>query len=135
MSTNNNIEPMTVVATHGQGNASQEYILLRANEDLNTRFVLVCDTTFEAPAHVSNKLRHSFWLPDLDLKKGDLFTMWTGKGTNKMTKLPDGRQMYHHYLQLGSAIWNDENDRALVMFLSRWKSFPVAGTNGLRRAA
>lgn len=135
----NNLPPMTVVSAQTLGGAGAEYVVLKANEDLNTKFVLVSDTTYYDEAHISNKLRHTFWLPDLELVAGDRFFMWTGKGTDGFnytvpgTRVP-GHRVYHHYLELGNAIWNDHKDRVTLMFMRRWTTDVVHG-NLLQRAA
>ena len=131
---------MSVVSAHTLGGAGSEYVVLKANEDLNTKFVLVSDTTYYDEEHISNKLRHTFWLPDLELTAGDQLFMWTGMGTDGFdysqpgTRVP-GHRYYHHYLELGNAIWNDQKDRVTLMFIKRWTTDVVHGNKLLRRAA
>lgn len=134
-----NLPPMAVVAAETVGGSEQEYVVLKANHDLNTRFVMLSDTTYLDPNHISNKLRHVFWLPDLELVAGDHFVVWTGYGTSgfftgQPAYLAPGRRWYHHYLNLGNSIWNDEKDRATLFFLQQWKTTLVHGRS-VQRAA
>lgn len=134
-----NVPPMAVVSAQTTGGPKNEYVVLKANRDLNTQFVMLSDTTYSSPTHISNKLRHVFWLPDLELFAGDHMVIWTGVGTSGfdlsgIASLVRGQRWYHHHLNLGGSIWNDEKDRATLFFLQQWSTTTVHAS-GLRRAA
>lgn len=117
---------MSVVSAETIGGASKEWVMLRANETLNTQFVMVSDTTYADDGNISNKLRHCFWLPDLVLQKGEFLCLNTGKGKSEFVALPNNR-MYDYYLNLGEPIWNDHGDRVTLFFLNSWKTNIVHG--------
>ena len=125
--TNVTLPPMTVVAAETVGGPADEYVLLRANEDQNAQFVMLSDTTYTAGGHISNKLRHVFWLPDVELKAGDHVAVWTGHGEDGFNSAAPGNRIYHYYLRLNSAIWNDDKDRATLFFINRWATNVVHG--------
>jgi len=137
--TNVTLPPMTVVAAETVGGPGDEYVLLRANQDQNAKYVMLSDTTYTDGGRISNKLRHVFWLPDVQLKAGDHVAVWTGHGTSGFgTSVPannvPGKRMYHYYLQLNSSIWNDDKDRATLFFLEQWATSAVHGRS-FKRAA
>jgi hypothetical protein len=125
---------MSVVSAETIGGASKEWVMFRANRAINTRFVMVSDTTYTGDGKISNKLRHVFWLPDIDLNAGDFFAMSTMTGKPSFSALPGGARMYHHYLNLDEPIWNDLGDRVTLFFLDEWETSAVHGRR-LRLAA
>ena len=129
------VHPMTLTSANGKGDFANEFLMLRANVDQNAKFVMLCDTTYVSPGKISNKLRHNFWLPDVDLRKGDYMAVWTRKGTDGMSLLPNGSRVYSHFLQLERAIWNDEQDAAVLLFMQSWKAFPMSDGVLQKRAA
>ncbi|HEX8620946.1 MAG TPA: hypothetical protein VF718_03175 [Allosphingosinicella sp.] len=104
-----------------EGDASEEYILLDVLADCDIGEYLIADNTFTDKGNVSNKLRHVYWFPDKQVKKGELVSLRTGKGKNTTTTNNNGIKVHRFYWNLGSPVWNDDNaDAGILMHILEW---------------
>lgn len=74
-----------------QGTENSEYILLKAESDLNLSDFAVVDRTYK-DGKVSNIHKHYFRFPSYSLKSGQYVALFTGKGTDK-----DGTTSEKHF--------------------------------------
>lgn len=112
---------LEVVSVHNHGNAAEERVLLRANEDCAIGRYLLADSTFLNSGKVSNRLRHLFWFPDKTIKKGELVSVRTGKGKNTEVTNQSGTKVHRFYWGLDTAVWNDEKDCAVLIEANTWQ--------------
>jgi hypothetical protein len=112
----------TIVSIHNHGKAGSEFVLLRANEDFNVEWLILSDSTYTDADHMSNKLRHIFWFPSKNVKKGDYISVHTGKGTNVTTKMDSGTPLHRFYWGLGTPVWNNSGDCAVLFQVNAWRS-------------
>lgn len=105
----------------GHGDAEKEYVYIKVDNDCDIGHYLLGDTTYTAEGSVSNKLRHIYWFPDKKVKAGDVVVLRTGKGTNTSEKMDDGHTKHRFYWQLGSAVWNNDGDAAVLLRAPEWK--------------
>ncbi|WP_171616063.1 hypothetical protein [Roseicella sp. DB1501] len=112
---------LEVVSVHNHGKAAEEHVLLRANEDCDVGKYLLADSTFLDNGKVSNRLRHLFWFPKKAVKKGELVSVRTGKGTNTEVTNQSGTKVHRFYWGLGAAVWNDETDCAVLIEANTWQ--------------
>lgn len=111
---------LEVISVHNHGDQTKEYVSIKVNQDANLNYYLLTDTTYTDEAHISNKLRHLFWLPEKAVKKGDFIRIHTGKGTNT-NWLNDAKTTTHIlYWGLAEAVWNDTGDCALLFEVNTW---------------
>ncbi|TCZ55749.1 hypothetical protein [Roseicella aquatilis] len=118
---------LQILSVRNHGDAAQEHVLLRAKEDCNTVKYLLADSTYFDNGNVSNKLRHFFWLPSKDVKKGDLVSVRTGKGKNTEVINPQGTTVHRFYWGLEAPVWNDEADCAVLVEASTWQFHRAKG--------
>lgn len=110
-----------ILSIQGQGNASQEVVLLRIVNDCAMHHYSVVDTTYQGDG-VSNKARHFYWFPVSDAKKGELVALWTGVGQDRVQTMSDGTRWIHRYWGLESPIWNNQEDAAVLFRHLEWKT-------------
>lgn len=106
------------------GDASQEYLLLEATEDLNLQDYAVVDRTFDETGNVSNVFRHTYRFPAKPVKKGEFVSLRTGKGKDELTALNNGKPLHRFYWGSDAAVWND----AAAESVEVWKVATVSKT-------
>ncbi|MDD0841485.1 hypothetical protein [Pseudomonas sp. Gutcm_11s] len=116
---------LKILSVHGHGDHKEEYVLLEAIEDCDVGRFQLCDTTFTRDGKVSNKLRHTYWFPDKEVKKGDLISVWTKTGSDTTTKNKKGTPVHRFYWGLTKAVWNDDGDCAVLQYIGAWKAVSV----------
>ncbi len=109
----------------GHGDAAKGYVYIKVDNDCDIGHYLLSDTTYKSEGVVSNKLRHIYWFPDQKVKAGDVVVLRTGKGTNISEKMDDGHIKYRFYWQLGSAVWNNDGDAAVLIRAPEWAHYKV----------
>ncbi|MBN8876745.1 MAG: hypothetical protein J0I32_04310 [Sphingobacteriales bacterium] len=91
------------------GDASEEYLLLEATENINLHDYAVVDRTFDTNGDLSNLFRHYFRFPAIHVKKGEFVSLRTGKGTYVVGKTTNGHPVHRIYWGSDAPIWNDNN--------------------------
>lgn len=114
-----------IISVHNQGDYEQEYVLMRVQQDCNIGYYMLADSTYTEANKVSNKVRHTLWIPHKEVKKGNLVSVWTkpGKDTTDVNK--DGQTIHRFFWNLKTAVWNNEGDCAVLFELNTWQFFPA----------
>ncbi len=104
------------------GNIKKERLVLevKINDDIGN--FIVADSTYLGDGNVSNKLRHTFWVPDKDVSSGDLVIIYTKGGSNKTKENKDGTESHFFYWGLENTVWNQDGDSALLIEVKNWLS-------------
>ena len=110
---------ISIVIAEGKGILDKEVLWLLVNEDVSLESYMVCDSTYTDPTHISNKLRHVYWLPNGTAKKGDYIALYTKIGQNNTAENTKGSKTHRMYWGLKETVWNKDGDCAVL--------FPVAG--------
>lgn len=94
--------------------------VLESPQDVN--HYILCDTTFTAENTISNELRHMFWLPKLQVRKGDWIKVMTKSGIP--TSISNNRNTTTHivYWNLGKTVWNKAGDAAILFHTDEWRT-------------
>lgn len=100
---------LEIIDIHNNGDAAEEYILLRAIASVNLNDYAVIDRTFDEDGSVSNIHRHFYRFPVQEVKEGEYVSLRTGKGTYKYDKLKNGKPVHRFYWGSETPIWNDGN--------------------------
>lgn len=110
------IEIITLIS---DGDATKEYILLKALEDVNINDYAVVDKTFNNKGNVTNVHRHFYRFPKKDIKKDEYISLRTGEGSNELGVLKDLKTPVHRfYWQSNAPIWNDKDaERAELLYV------------------
>lgn len=113
---------LKILAIHEQGDAPKEYVLLEATSDCDLDYYGLADTTYTSDGKISNRLRHFYWFPKTEVKKGERIVLRTGTGTNDSYTSSSGIKVHRFYWGLKTSIWNDDGDAAVLFNISTWKT-------------
>ena len=107
------------------GDKKKERIVLKASDAINVGNYMIADTTYMDKEIVSNHLRHTFWIPDKNVNKGDLIVIYTKDGEDSTSKNESGNSTHFFYWGLDLTIWNIEKDAATLFYIGNWISKKV----------
>lgn len=93
----------------------EERIILRATAYCNTWPYILFDTTYDNDGRVTNRNRHSFIFPNMDVSKGDFIIIYTGKGEYDRFRNKRGTMTHVLYWGLDTTVWNHQQDSALLV--------------------
>jgi hypothetical protein len=91
------------------GDASEEYLILEATDNINLSDYAVVDRTYDAEGKVSNIFRHFYRFPSIQVKKGEFVSLRTSKGKDGPGTLNDNTPVHRFYWGSAAPIWNDGN--------------------------
>lgn len=114
-----------IISVHNKGNYEEEYVLMRVKESCDIGQYILADSTYIEANRISNKVRHTYWIPDKQVDRGDLVSVWTKIGKNTTTKNNNGETIHRYYWGLNKAVWNNEGDCAVLLELNTWQLFEV----------
>jgi len=107
------------------GVKKDERIILKALDNIDIGSYMLADTTYISDAEVSNKLRHTFWLPDQEVKKDDLIVIYTKEGRDSVKANKSGSKTYFFYWGINRTVWNVDEDAAALFLVGDWSSKKV----------
>lgn len=116
---------ITIKEVKEHGNLKDERIILKILNDTDIGSYMLADTTYISEDEVSNKLRHTFWMPDKLVKKNDLIVIYTKDGEASSKKNKSGSTTYFFYWGIDKTIWNKHKDSATIFFINDWLSKQV----------
>lgn len=99
----------------------EERIILKVTEDCNTWPYILFDTTYDEEGRVTNRNRHSFIFPNLNVSKGDFIILNTGNGVYDKFRNKRGTMTHVLYWGLDTAVWNNQQDSALLVKVDEHK--------------
>ncbi len=111
---------INIKRAHDIGIRDKERIVLNVLEDCNCGSFILFDTTYVDENQISNQVRHSFWLPDKDVQKGDLIVIYTKRRNDSEKVNADGSKTHFIYMGLDITIWNENGDAATLVEISDW---------------
>jgi hypothetical protein len=113
---------LEIIDVFGRGDASHEFVHLRANEACQLDFFMLADSTYCGPGRMSNKLRHHYWwAKDQQADAGDNIFVFTGSGIDGV-KNKNGIISRYYFWNLKVPVWNDTGDTAVLFHLNGWSS-------------
>lgn len=97
-----------------------EYILFKASEDCQLHDFLIHDDTFDSEGDLSNKLRHMYRFPRLNVKKGEYVALYVKtSGKYFLGKYKSALKIEHpcHILHWGANanIFNQDGDHLYLL--------------------
>lgn len=106
---------LSMVKINGGGSVNEEYVLLKATSDCKLKGWVIADSTFDAKGNASNKTRHTYWFQDKLVKAGEYVAVFTRTGKDTEGKMQSGQVCHRFYWNLGTAIWNNDGDTAVLL--------------------
>jgi hypothetical protein len=116
---------LSILFVKEHGNLKDERIVLKALENIDVGNYMLADTTYMDENEVSNKLRHTFWIPDKKIDKDDLVVIYTKEGKDSTKSNESGSKTHFFYWGLERTIWNKNEDAAAIFSIADWSSKKV----------
>ena len=102
------------------GNLEKERVVIEILEDGNIGTLLVASTTQQAEDRVSSQINNPYWIPDQDVKKGDLIIIYTKSGQKNNRKNHSGSSSYFFYIGMEQPLYSENNKTVVVFDVSEW---------------
>ena len=116
---------LTIQSVKEHGDLKKERIILKALDNVDIGNYMIADTTYVDDEQISNKLRHTYWLPDVKVNKDDLIVIYTKVGNESIKENKSGSKTYFFYWELGRTVWNQNEEAAAIFHINNWVSKKV----------
>lgn len=103
-----------------KGNLSLERIGFNVLKDCELKYFILFKTKNTANGFL-NKSKNSYWFLPENLKANDKVVLYTRKGNNSIKINPNGTSTYFFYWGLESTLFNQENDRVILINVKSYK--------------
>jgi len=110
---------LKVTKVNNSGDIKDEYVLLKAMAECNAGDYVLTDSTYGSDEAPSNKLRHVFFFPSIELKKDEYLVLWTKQGKYSLGKTNTQRPQHNVYWGLQETVWNIKGDKAFLFTAPR----------------
>lgn len=110
-----------IQSVSNHGDFDKELVTLTVNADCDAGIHILTDTTYTGEGKVSSLLRHMFWLPDKQVKKGDFIQVYTKAGTNTSHSNKANTTTHVFFWGLKTAVWNNTKDCAVLIEIAEWQ--------------
>lgn len=112
------------IADRGNDN---ERLIMRAVRKCNLNEYIVLDTTYDEEGIVSNKNRHVYVMPDINVNEGDFIWLYTHEGSYHTHKNDSNTITHNIYWGLDIYVWNNNGDKAYIIHYDDWNSIESKG--------
>lgn len=102
------------------GDVEKERVVIEILEDGNVGQLLVASTIQADDNSVSPRISNPYWIPDQDVKKGDLVIVYTKSGQKSNRKNETDSYSYFFYIGMDSSIYDESNKTTVVFDISNW---------------
>lgn len=102
------------------GNLEKERVTIEILEDGDAGKLIITSTIQKGPDNVSPRIKNPYWIPDQEVKMGDLVIVYTKKGQNNVRKNNDDTTSYFFYMGLTDALYDEDNKTAAVFSIAKW---------------
>ena len=104
------------------GEIDDERVVLHVNSDGDIGRYLIATSHATGKVSVSSKIKYPFWLPDKEVKSGDIIVLYTKKGKESSKENNDGSRSYFYYLGLSAPLYSEEDSCVVLMEVGKWES-------------
>lgn len=111
------------------GDPEKERVVFKVNAPTNIGLYVVAESVKVNDNAISSEIKNQYWLPDQELKIGDLVVLYTKKGERKSVLNKDGSTTYFFYWGLENPLSSVEKS-CVVLFETSWTFKEASSTNG-----
>ncbi|AHL34729.1 hypothetical protein CD58_18305 [Pseudomonas brassicacearum] len=116
---------LEVIRVVEQGDAKNEYVVIRAQKACDLKGYMILDETYKDDGSTSNKHRHVFTFPSWEVEEDEYIFISTRSGTNRKGKTTEGTPASYFYWGLNSSVWNEEGDKVHLVKIESAVTFKV----------
>lgn len=95
-----------------------EHIIFQVLTDTNLQKYCFCDNSYNTEGELSNKHRHVFFFPNLDVNQNDFVFVHNVEGDYNTAKNKGGSINHHIYWGINTCVWNDDIDGVFLIEIS-----------------
>lgn len=104
---------------------ADERVVIKILQKCDVSQYLLFDQTYDEEGIQSNKHRHVYVFPDIQVNKGDYICLYTKKGTYYTHENRSGTLTHNLYMGLEKSIWNNSGDVAYLLHYDDWENIKV----------
>ena len=113
---------------HAPGDISRERIILEAVEDgkIGEHVIFRTKKGVQPGTVQGGVVDDCYWIPDREVKAGDVVVVYTKRGASASKKNPSGSTSHFFYWFKELPIWSDDRVAVLVQIFGKWDYLEVA---------
>lgn len=106
---------LKIISVTNTGDLQAEHVYLKVEADCNLGDYLLTDSTYGSNEAPTNKLRHVFFFPAPEVKRGDYVALWTRSGKYSVKPATTKKASQHNlFWGLHETVWNVKGDKAFL---------------------
>jgi hypothetical protein len=110
---------LKIINVNNTGELRSEHVFLAVQANCNLGDYLLTDSTYGSDEEPSNKLRHVFFFPNLQVKQGEYVVLWTQSGKYSAGATTTKQVQHNVYWDLKETVWNVNGDKAFLFTAPR----------------
>ncbi len=104
--------------------SEKERVVFKVNQPTNLGGYVIAESVQVGESAISSEIKNPYWLPDQELKIGDLVVLYTKKGEKRSVLNKDGSTTYFYYWGLNKPLSSEEKT-CVVLFETSWMFKPT----------
>lgn len=109
-----------ILGVKEKGNKNKERIVFKALSDLDIGYYMVFFTEKLEENAFNGNAKHVFWLPNKEIKKGDLVVLYTKHGKESEKTNLNGDTSYFYYVGLENPFFNNSIKVPALIEVKAW---------------
>lgn len=102
------------------GELDKERVVIELLEDGNVGTMIIASTKQQSSTKVSARIKSPYWIPDQEVKRGDLLVIYTKSGSRNSKENNDGTSSYFFYMGESQPLYNKEDQTVAAFDISSW---------------
>lgn len=108
-----------IVSIKDSGNLDKERVILNVVKDTDLGDYIIATSKSNSDSTISPMIKNVYWLPNMNVKAGDLVVVYTKNGKQGKIENKDGSVSYFCYWDLKESLSANDNT-TVVLFETRW---------------
>jgi hypothetical protein len=111
---------LTIQKVADKGDIEKERLVLKALEDLDIGDYLLLRTSV-SDNMPTTAVHNTLWLPNKDVKSGDLIIIYSKSGTKRSKDMENGRTAHFYYWGSQAPLWSEAGRGAVLLNAPEWE--------------
>ena len=108
-------------AIKNAGLLAKERVVLKANDSIDIGRYIIFRAMEVDESNASSSIEVPFWIPDKEIKKGDLVVVYTKVGVDSQAENANGTTSHFVYMGHDEEIWGDERAYFVLVEGAGWR--------------